>query len=71
MKTLEIYFWKVAIYLIKKSYNSKCESTIAKDNGECMYYNNQVRLNIKNPEKCDSCKSIEIIEWINRHINTI
>ena len=59
---LQIQFWKVAIWLIKRGYGADCEFKDT-DEFEELKHNTYAR--------CGSCKAREIIEWIEKHITLI
>jgi hypothetical protein len=59
MKYLEILFWKIAIWLIKKEWGADCLSKDTDDFPELGY------------PRCGSCRAKEIIDWIEYNIELL
>ena len=63
---LEILFWRLAIWIIRKGYGADCRESDIDDFPE-----NKEEL-LKDPKgRCGSCRAKEAIEWIEDHIELI
>jgi len=58
---LEIQFWRIAKWLIRKGYGADCEVSDIQELG----------LSHDNPARCSSCKAKEVIGWIDEHISLL
>jgi len=66
---LEIKFWKLAIYIIRKGYGADCPASDLE-----WFYKHVVREETfadKVFSRCASCKAKETIDWIEGHIELI
>lgn len=54
---LEIQFWKIAKWIIRRGYGANCETK------DVDIYEGVAR--------CASCKAKEVLEWIDEHIEVI
>lgn len=67
IQLLEIHFWKIAKWLIRRGYGAYCQTSDIDDFPETF----------KNPKsvfsqsRCGSCRAKEIIEWIDGHIELL
>jgi len=64
---LEIQFWRVAIWILKKGYGANCRTSDLDDFPE--EYKSPKDVFSKN--RCGSCRAKETINWIEDHIKLI
>ena len=69
MKYLEILFWKLARYLVIKSYGANCEAESFDDFPEQKQWlvNRKYRMG----NRCISCVAKDIVYWIDEHIELL
>lgn len=64
---IEIWFWKIAIRLIKKDYGANCETSDLND-FQKTFKNCE---DVFSPSRCPSCQAREIINWIEGYIELL
>lgn len=62
---IEIYFWKIAKWLIRRGYGADCPTTDLEDFGA------KTANDVFHPGRCASCRAREIIHWIDGHVDLI
>jgi hypothetical protein len=66
---LEIRFWKLAKWIIRKGYGADCEES---DIDEELFSNpKEMRAYLTSTSRCASCRAKEVIDWIDHHIDLI
>lgn len=61
---IEIQFWKIAKWIIRKGYG--CDCTV-KDYNDVGF----VPRGLNDQGRCGSCAASEVIDWIDNHIDLI
>ncbi len=67
MNWLEIQFWKVAKWIIRRGYGADCETSDL----------DELPQTYKTPQdvfrggRCGSCRAKEVIDWIDGHIDLL
>jgi hypothetical protein len=67
MNRLEILFWNIAKWLIRRGWGAYCESSDIDDFPD-MWVGAK---NAAHPGRCGSCRAKEIIEWIDMNIEML
>lgn len=68
MKWIEIQFWKVAKFIIKRGYGADCLTSDLDDGilGEKLSSEAVIHSG-----RCGSCRAKETIDWIDQHIELL
>lgn len=62
---LEIHFWRVAKWIIRRGYGADCETSDIQDSKL------KTIDDVFSKGRCASCRAKEVIDWIDHHIDLI
>jgi hypothetical protein len=64
---LEVHFWMVAQWLIRRGYGGPCDTSDLVDFPD-MYKKPE---DVFHPGRCVRCRAKEVVDWIDHHIELI